>query len=109
MTLDYRNPLNADPQQRGRRWGRIIGWCLGGLLLFMLGGILLVPSLGRARETANRLKCASCLRQIGQAAIIYANDHGGHLPPDFLALYQHLESDITPEVFTCPSSDVSKA
>jgi len=35
---------------------------------------------GRSRETANRVKCASNLRQIGQAMLLYANDNGGHYP-----------------------------
>jgi hypothetical protein len=107
MTLDYNNPLHVANRQRGVSWRAIVGWCAGGLLLLALAVALLLPSLGRARETANRLKCASCLRQIGQAAAIYANDHAGMLPPDLISLYQH--ADITPEVFTCPSSAIEKA
>ncbi|HMO26827.1 MAG TPA: prepilin-type N-terminal cleavage/methylation domain-containing protein [Tepidisphaeraceae bacterium] len=33
---------------------------------------ILLPSLSRARETANRVKCASNLRQLGQAMLLYA-------------------------------------
>jgi len=41
---------------------------------------ILLPSLNRARETANRVKCASNLRQIGQAMQLYANDNKGAYP-----------------------------
>jgi prepilin-type processing-associated H-X9-DG protein len=41
--------------------------------------------------------------------MIYANDHGGALPPDLIAIYRHQQGDLPPEVFTCPSSDISKA
>jgi len=41
---------------------------------------ILLPSLNRARETANRVKCASNLRQIGQAILLYANDNRGAYP-----------------------------
>jgi prepilin-type N-terminal cleavage/methylation domain-containing protein/prepilin-type processing-associated H-X9-DG protein len=41
---------------------------------------ILLPSLNRARETANRVKCASNLRQIGQAILLYANDNKGAYP-----------------------------
>jgi len=41
---------------------------------------ILLPSLNRARETANRVKCASNLKQIGEALLMYANDNNGDYP-----------------------------
>lgn len=42
---------------------------------------ILLPALNRAREHAKRVKCASNLRQIGIALVMYAQDHKGVLPP----------------------------
>src|SRR5882672_5448935 len=41
---------------------------------------ILLPTLNKARETANRIKCASNLRQIAQALKTYAVDNNGHYP-----------------------------
>jgi prepilin-type N-terminal cleavage/methylation domain-containing protein/prepilin-type processing-associated H-X9-DG protein len=41
---------------------------------------ILLPSLNRARETANRVKCASNLRQIGTAIMMYSNENKGLYP-----------------------------
>jgi hypothetical protein len=100
--LDHRHPaLHAPP--RPRSWRTVLVWAFVGFGAFVLLVAILLPSLGRAREGANRVKCASNLRQIGQAALMYANDHGGQLPPDLQALYLH--GDLTSEVFICPSDD----
>jgi prepilin-type processing-associated H-X9-DG protein len=64
---------------------------------------ILLPSLNRARETANRVKCSSNERQIGQAILLYSNDNRGKYPPDLGTLLK--TQDITIDVFTCPSSD----
>ncbi len=42
---------------------------------------MLLPALNKAREAAKSVQCASNLRQIGQAAMMYANDSKGYLPP----------------------------
>ncbi len=36
---------------------------------------ILLPSLNRARETANRVKCASNLRQVGMGLLLYSNEN----------------------------------
>lgn len=41
---------------------------------------ILMPALGKAREQANAVKCMSNQRQIGQALVMFTNEHGGYLP-----------------------------
>jgi prepilin-type processing-associated H-X9-DG protein len=41
---------------------------------------ILLPSLNRAREQANMIKCASNLRQIGQAFLMHAAEHRNYVP-----------------------------
>jgi prepilin-type processing-associated H-X9-DG protein len=69
-----------------------------------LGVSILLPSLNRARETANRVKCASNERQIGQAILLWANDHRGKYPPTMGDL---LDEPITVDAFICPSGDTA--
>jgi prepilin-type N-terminal cleavage/methylation domain-containing protein/prepilin-type processing-associated H-X9-DG protein len=44
---------------------------------------ILLPALNRAREMANRVKCASNLRQIGQAILLYSNENKGLYPESY--------------------------
>lgn len=66
---------------------------------------ILLPSLNRARETANRVKCASNLRQIGLGCIMYSNEHKGAYPPNLGTLLK--EEDLTAAVFVCPSDSTT--
>ena len=78
-----------------------------GLLFCVCLSSVLVPSLGRARDQANRVKCASNLRQIGQAVLLFANEHNGNFPDSAEQLLAH--ADLTSDVFVCPSSSDTPA
>jgi prepilin-type processing-associated H-X9-DG protein len=66
---------------------------------------IMLPSLNRARETANRVKCGSNMRQIGMAILLYSNENRGKYPPDLAALIK--TQDITAECFICPSGNTA--
>ena len=95
------------PQPRKWTMSRFMVWGVGGIVLGGMGIAVLLPSLCRPRETANRVKCASNLRQIGQAITLFAQGHGGAFPPSLAAL--PATEDITSEVMVCPSSPDEKA
>src|SRR4051812_27159273 len=42
---------------------------------------ILLPSLAKARQQANATKCASNLKQIGNALQMYMNQYKGFVPP----------------------------
>ena len=99
---------DAGPGPSAERGRATAGLWMGGVqLCLFLGALVLLPSLGRAREPAQRVKCASNLRQIGQGIQIYANEHRGALPPSLDVLLTSV--DLTSEVFVCPSSDHERA
>lgn len=51
---------------------------------------ILLPAMSRARAQAKSVQCQSNLRQIGQAMLMYANEHGGDLfPTDLIAPKEH--------------------
>jgi len=56
---------------------------------------ILLPSLNRAREQANRVKCASNLRQIGQGLQMYANENKGNFPRTYFKVGSKVIADNT--------------
>ncbi len=74
---------------------------------------ILLPSLNRARETANRVKCASNIRQIALAMIMYANDNKGVFPRSAdngtTAIGNNYSSAATADPFTGQTNSVATA
>lgn len=68
-----------------------------------LGVSILLPALGRAREMANQVKCASQLKGLGCAIIMYQNDFNGRNPKTLQELFDTV--DVSPMALVCPSSN----
>lgn len=48
---------------------------------------LLLPALAKAKERGKRVVCLANLKQIGEAALVYASDYGDYVPPAGRNLY----------------------
>jgi len=96
------------PQKQGMGGGKIALIVVAAVLipLILIGvliGAILTPALGRAREAANRAKCANNMRQIALACMLYANDQKGEFPDKLDRLVSSPEGQgLTPDVFVCP-------
>jgi hypothetical protein len=93
----------------GRATGK--GMAIAGLVLGLLGIVLsvsiLLPALNRAREIANRVKCASNMRLVARALVAYSNTNAGAFPPDLS--YVANDPSLGPDQFVCPSSNDTPA
>jgi hypothetical protein len=63
--------------------------------------LILLPVLEQLGQPSGRVRCGSNLRQIGQAMLLCAHDHGGKYPATIADL---LQEDVMPNVFVCPDS-----
>jgi prepilin-type N-terminal cleavage/methylation domain-containing protein/prepilin-type processing-associated H-X9-DG protein len=72
-----------------------------GIIAVLIG--ILLPVLGRARKSANTIKCAANLRAVGQGIILYTTQYRGTLPPS--NFYKGLGFDpATGQIPTQPTS-----
>src|SRR5688500_13810894 len=52
-----------------------------GIIAILIG--ILLPTISRVRQQARTTVCASNLREIGKALVMYANDNRDHFPHKF--------------------------
>jgi prepilin-type processing-associated H-X9-DG protein/prepilin-type N-terminal cleavage/methylation domain-containing protein len=63
-------------------------------IIALLVGILL-PTLGRARESANTVKCMANMRSMGQAMMIYVGESKGVLPIGYVVKNDVIDGNVT--------------
>jgi hypothetical protein len=102
----YYPPPGAQPPGKSNTVAIVIGVVAVCVLVFGACGVsILLPSLSRAREMANRVKCAANLKQIGNAAMMYANDNYGAYAPSIEGLVEY----GIPAIFVCPACNDTPA
>jgi len=89
------------PQSKATKNLAIIGFALGAIGV-VWGVFFILPAYYRNKEISSRIYCASNMRQIGSALILYAVDHRFALPDTLEPILA--TQDITPPVFICPGS-----
>ena len=112
-------PVNSmNPDWQRRKGGRSKGFTLIELLVVIaiiaILAALLLPALSRAKSLAQLAKCASNVRQIGLASVMYVQDYGAYPSyrefntfrdefwPDKLGPY--LSENWTDDVYQCPAN-----
>ena len=73
-----------------------------GIIAVLIG--ILLPALNKAREAANKIKCSSNLRSIGQGFALYVSNNKGALPASVVYYGMKLNPDGTEQVQSGPGS-----
>jgi type II secretory pathway pseudopilin PulG len=70
--------MTESPMKKGNAFTLVELLVVIGIIALLIG--VLLPSLIKARKAAQTVACASNLRQMGTAVLLYVNDNKQHLP-----------------------------
>lgn len=101
--LEYATKHDGSPRRPVRTWIKVLIVVV--LLTLAVFALWPRPRLGLGHPGWG--KCFSNLKQIGQAILLYSNEYGDSMPPDFAALIP--TEEMVPEVFVCNSTDDTKS
>jgi hypothetical protein len=100
-----------DPARYGGRGlalaGLILGCCGTALTAIVVLALpVVLPAVAKGKSRAETIRCVGNLKLIGLAARMYAQDHNGVLPRDFITMSNELPS---PKVLVCPADRTRQA
>ncbi len=75
-----------------------------GVAIAAIGGGVMLPALGKARESAKQVKAATQVRAVIQGAVVYMGNHDDQMPASYDVLIE--EGYVTPEMYTSPFGPV---
>jgi len=99
LPLKMKNPRNETANASGFTLVELL--VVIGIIAVLVG--ILLPALGRARQSANTVKCMANLRSLGSALQIYAGANKGVMPYGFVFKGQTIPGD--PVAWTGESAD----
>ncbi|HEY1686391.1 MAG TPA: hypothetical protein VGG19_16620 [Tepidisphaeraceae bacterium] len=95
------------PPQKSHVSMRVAGWILAIIAVIILVHSM-IPQFGIPPEHDHRIQCGSQLRTLGQAMVMYANQHDGHFPENAKALLKYMSDGAdfkkAATCFVCPST-----
>lgn len=97
------------PAKKGLSTGAIVGIIIGAVVLLMvpclalLAGVML-PALGKARQSARMIKSSAQLRGIGQGLMLYAMNNQDSIPEAGADLSVRLREFVDPTMFDAPEA-----
>jgi hypothetical protein len=106
--ITYGHAIRASEKRMGIPFSerKLSGLLAVSYVVTVLTGSVFVSAMGRSsRRISTESECASNLKQIALALLIYSGDHNDTFPPNFICASNELNN---PNILICPSDPIHK-